>query len=571
MLAAEAPLKNRSVDVRRPLLVLLAFLNVVAPARAVTLQVSPPLKVAAGGADPVVALLPDGGAAVAWRGPDGIYAARRAPDGAFGEPQRLHEGPILELRMAAGLDGRLALAWVTGTLGVNDEQRQVRLAVAAPGEPFAAAVDVPGGTTGHLMRPRVAIAADGTTAVGFMRSGPGSAGVVTLRAADGTFGEPQVLLASMVINGPDLQADGHGGIVAMWSGRPSDAPGALIQVADRAAGASTFGAPATVSSPSTNADNNSSPPTLAVNRRGDAVVAWSPMPITDFPLAGGSTAETSYRPAGGSWSAPEEMPNAGARPHVAVNAGGAAIVVGEAGPGIGAAYRPAGGKFEFDWPKELRYGHSMNVPVALDDAGNAIAVNAATPPAPNPGIAAVVRPPAGCFGEEADLSPRGVVTGPVSLALRGDGTGAVTWASSDGVHVTDLRLLAGGRTACPPGTPARPVPGAPPGSFPITKLRVSKLPAKVARRALWREGIRFRVRAVKGAKIAAGLMPAGQTEPRLARVDAKASRKGVATLRLRMKRSRVAAIPRGMTLDLWIFASTPGHQPGVKIHTLTVR
>lgn len=571
MLAAERTLRTRCVGVRRPLFVLLAFLLFAVPAGAATLEVSPPVKVAAGGADPALVLLADGGAVVAWRAPDGLHAARRGPGGAFGAPQRLHEGPVLELRMAASPDGRLALGWVTGTLGVLDEQRQVRLAMAPPGEAFGEAVDVPGGTTGQLVQPHVAVAADGTTAVGFQRSTVSTEHpIVVLRAPDGTFGEPQVLDAG-VINGPSLRADGNGGILAMWSGYSPGTRGTLIRVADRAPRAPAFGAPATLSSPSTNADNNSSPPALAVNGRGDALVAWSPMPITDFALPGASVAWTSHRAAGGSWSAPQEMAVSGNRPHVALNARGDGILVGEAGLGVGAAFRPAGGAFEFDWPAPLKHGLSMNVPVALDDAGNAVAVNAATPPAPAPGIAAVIRPPAGCFGEEVDVSPRGSATSAPSLALRGDGTGAVAWSSADGVHLTDLRVLPGGRTKCPPGTPARPGPSTPPDSLPISPMRVSKLPSSVRRRVLWRDGIRFRVRSPKGSSVAAGLMPAGQFGPRLVRADARVSRRGVATLRMRMRRSTAALLPRGTKLDLWIFASTPRHQSATKIHKLTIR
>jgi hypothetical protein len=288
-------------------------------------------------------------------------------------------------------------------------------------------------------------------------------------------------------------------------------------------------------------------------------------------------ASASFRPAGGAWTAPQELLASGMRPQVAINAGGDSVAISQSGPGgLGASFRPAGGSaFDADWPATLSRGAHMSQAVGLDDAGNAVAVDSATAPDPAPGISAVIRPPAGCFGEEVDVSPRGVAVGRAALALRGGGTGAVAWASEEGgrwnVNLAELRLAPGGRTECPPGTPARPRPQAPAAPLPATKLSVSATPTRVSRRTLWREGLRFRVRAAKGSPVGAAIMPEGQLLTKLAHVRGRTGRRGLASLRVRVKRSVAATLPRGAKLELWVYAAAPGHQVAGKIRKLTVR
>ena len=165
--------------------------------------------------------------------------------------------------------------------------------------------------------------------------------------------------------GPQVAFDHDGNAVAVWTG--DNGPGAIIQAASRPAGGA-WEAPVNLS-PLGQAESplNSS---LAIDSGGDAVVVWNRDDGTNTII------QAAGRPAGGVWEAPVDLGAASdsyTTAQVALDSAGNAIAVwrGYDSTNIQAASRPAGGLWEA--PVDLGAGFG-DPQIAFDDAGNALAV-----------------------------------------------------------------------------------------------------------------------------------------------------------------------------------------------------
>lgn len=196
-------------------------------------------------------------------------------------------------------------------------------------------------------------------------------------------------------------------------------------------------------------------PHIALDARGDTIVVWYG---TD---GGAEVARARYRPAGGSWQAPADVSTPGDEAqslNVALDADGDAIMVWsnstrELGgyDGVEAAYRPASGSWQA--PEELSAAGESAYPsdVVFDAAGNAAVVWEGSD-GPNNIVQADYRPAGGTWQEPTNLSEAGkdatdavVVLDTPGDSTAADGDATAVWISSEG-----------GCHAPPPGCEAQP-------------------------------------------------------------------------------------------------------------------
>ncbi|MDX6689768.1 MAG: hypothetical protein QOG15_1225 [Solirubrobacteraceae bacterium] len=333
----------------------------------------------------------NGDAIVAWGGGrGGIFVARRsALGGGFTGPVQVgDDGPPLSI--ATNARGDIAVAWTTIW---GAEVGQARVAIAPAGGAFGPPEDVPVPSRGPVVHtddegrqftpPQVAVAADGTVAVGNLETDRGadvSRTLVSLRPPGGRFGAPQVLSAANVDPGQPwtseakLGADGLGRVYAVW-GMGAGGRGWLLSAAESAG--RPFGSPRLVSDLSRQANSEMD---LAVNERGDAIATWSssdPHPAGE-PVPG--RVEVAELAESGAWArrppvtAGDEALGA---PRVDINDKGDAIVSWARSGGTATSFRPAGGSFGPATSSAFAVDPRLEVPVALDALGISVAASAA--------------------------------------------------------------------------------------------------------------------------------------------------------------------------------------------------
>jgi hypothetical protein len=234
--------------------------------------------------------------------------------------------------------------------------------------------------------------------------------------------------------------DAAGNATAIWT--RSDGLHLLVQAAERPVGGS-WGAPIDLSGASGNAES----PTLAVDPAGDAIVAWK------LRLAGSEAIEVSYKPAGGSWGAPEAIEFGAAvveTPAVAIDDAGDAALIWRQGVGgnhvILASSRPAGGS----WQSPLAISSSaLNAEapdVAMSASGTATAVWQSSSGATSV-VESNVLPLGGSWTGEEAISLPATVTEPPHVVVNPT-TGDITaiWSRSGTGLVAEVasRPAAGG-------------------------------------------------------------------------------------------------------------------------------
>ncbi len=218
--------------------------------------------------------------------------------------------------------------------------------------------------------PHVALDAAGDAVAVWVRSG-GTNQIVqaAVRPAGGSFG-PSVALAAVGQDSftPQVALDQAGDAVAVWV--RSNGANQIVQAAVRPAGGS-FGAPLDLSV----AGQSGFAPQVAMDKAGDAIAVWYRFNGTNYIV------QAAVRPAGGSFGAPVDLAAAGQdsfASQVALDQAGDAVAVWVRFNGstqiVQGAVRPAGGSFGA--PVDLSAaGQNANAPqVALDEAGDALAV-----------------------------------------------------------------------------------------------------------------------------------------------------------------------------------------------------
>ncbi len=308
----------------------------------------------------------------------------------------------------------------------NGRHYVVQAATRPAGGAFSAAVDLSAsGQAAEL--PRVAIDAAGD-AVAVWRRSNGRHFIVqaTVRAAGGGFGAPVDLSApGQNAQTPQVALDPAGDAVVVW--RRSNGRHLIVQAALRPASGS-FGAPVDVSAPGHDAYD----PQVAADAAGEAVAVWRQLNGRHFIV------QAALRPAGGSFGSPVNLSAAGenaSSPQVAVDAAGDAVAVWHRSNGrnsiVQAVLRPVGGSFGIPVDLSERGRDALNPQVAMDPAGDAVAVWQRSNGS-NYIVQAALRPAGGSFGAPMDLSsPRHNATIP-QVAMDQAGDAVVAWQRSSG-------------------------------------------------------------------------------------------------------------------------------------------
>lgn len=286
------------------------------------------------------------------------------------------------------------------------------------------------------------------TAVWQSAGGPNPVIMAAERPASGAFSAPQTLSdPSAYSTSPDVAGDAQGDAVAVWL--HFEGAHARVQAAYRPAGGS-FGAPQTLSA----AGYEAREPRVAMNGAGEAVIVWS--------LASGLTEEVQAASAapGGVFGEPADLTSfttVASVPQVALDSHGDAIAVWDGSDGanirIEDALRPAGGSFgspQFLSPA----GYNADTPqIAFDATGDALAVWRFDG-SPASTVQGDYRAAGGEFGAPQTVStPSPQPAQAPQVAFDGQGDGVVTWQQSDG---TELRVDASVRSPGGAGTFAAP-------------------------------------------------------------------------------------------------------------------
>ncbi len=277
-----------------------------------------------------------------------------------------------------------------------------------------------------------------TIAVWESSGGPEPVIVAAARPAGGAFSVAQTLSDPSAFSmSPDVASDAQGDAVAVWL--QFDGANARVQAAYRPAGGS-FGAPQTLSA----AGYEAREPRVAMNAAGEAVIVWS--------LGSGLSeeAQASSAAPGGIFGAAQDLTGfteTASLPQVALDSHGDAIAVWEGWDGskirIQEASRPAGGSF--GTPEFLSAaGENAGAPqIAFDSSGNALAVWRFDG-SPASTIQGDYRPGGAAFSAPQTVStPSSAPAQAPQVALDAQGDGVLAWQQSDG---SEPRIYASVRT-----------------------------------------------------------------------------------------------------------------------------
>ena len=224
--------------------------------------------------------------------------------------------------------------------------------------------------------------------------------------------------------GPDVALDGAGDAIGVWD--RSNGSNSIVQASLRPAGG-TFGTPVDLSATGRDADEAR----VAADSAGDAVAVWRRYDGSRYII------QASVRPAGGSFGEPVDLSASGqnaADPQIALDPAGNAIAIWSRSDGthtiVQATVRPAGGAFGM--PVDLSAsGQSADWPqLAFDQAGEAIAVWQRSNGTRSIAQAAV-RPAGGSFGMPVDLSGTDLDANVPQVAVDAAGDAVVVFQHQD--------------------------------------------------------------------------------------------------------------------------------------------
>ena len=216
---------------------------------------------------------------------------------------------------------------------------------------------------------------------------------------------------------PDVAVDAAGNAVAVWQ-RSDDQGKTFVQAATRPAG-DVWSEPQRLA-PDESVDRLQ----VAMDGQGNALAVWSSE----------AGVRTASRPAGGMWSPAQKIPTAGGFSEFALNRQGDAVVVWNEGRVIKSVSRSAQGEWT---PAVAVSGNDVELQspqVALDARGKAVAVwkrDASRNGGPRT-VQAAVRPPGETtWGTASDLSSADQIAATPRVAMDGQGNALAVWAASD--------------------------------------------------------------------------------------------------------------------------------------------
>jgi hypothetical protein len=318
---------------------------------------------------------------------------------------------------------RKRIAGAATTIGVA-----LGLPAAAAAVPMWSAVSPISESGANLMDTAMGSNGDvAATWVGFVAGKPTVQ--VATRPPSGSFSAPLDLSppGNESSNASQVAEDAAGEATVVWNSSVEKS-NYIMEAATVAGGIPS--APVKLSAPGQNAVS----PTVAVDERGDAIVAWTRSNGAD------EIVQASYRPAGGTFGAPVNLSAAGGNaimPRVAIDAAGNATVVWERYNGANevveeATRSAATGSFAptvaLSNPAEGAIQPSVAMNAEGDTAVTWVRLGASTV------TQATVRPAGGQFSEPASLSvsDAGCIASHPQVALDGRGDPTVVWACAIG-------------------------------------------------------------------------------------------------------------------------------------------
>lgn len=319
----------------------------------------------------------------------------------------------------------------------------VEASIRPPGGSFSIPVKVSRSGFGGSF-PQVAVD-DVGGAIAVWRHVDGKSSVVqsAMRPAGGRFSAP-VTLSTDGLNAylPQVAMNAAGDQIVVWQSESGRGFGSfVVQAAVRQVGG-RFSAPVTVST----AGQDGEGPQAAIDRDGDATVIWQGS------AAGGATTTTAQaveHPAGGTFSDPVTLSAPGqdiALPQIAMSGAGETFAIWQRSlPGgktaIQVVQRPVGQAFSLPSTLTAVNEPSVSPQIAIDDAGNAVAVWEGAN-AGNSTVQAAVRPAGGRFSAPATLSvPRRNASSP-QVAIDETGGAVAVWERFNGAQVEVQRAQA---------------------------------------------------------------------------------------------------------------------------------
>ena len=286
---------------------------------------------------------------------------------------------------------------------------------------------------GNADVPQVAVDAAGDAFAVWQRwNGPNLIIETVMRPAGAVWRPVQFLSAEGAdAHDPQIAVDPAGDAVAVWY--RSNAGYYVIQAAVRPAGGE-WGAPQDLSVGGANAYF----PQVAIDRAGKALAVW-------YRFTGaGWVVQAAERPVGGAWSAPQDLSAPGRDaefPQVAFDPVGNAFAVWHRFNGanliVQAAARPAGGVWSAPQDLSVPGQDAENAQVAFDPAGNAMAVWERFD-GTNWMVQAAEHPAGGAWAAPQDLSAAGSTFGQDALepevAMDAAGNTLAIWTRYDGTN-----------------------------------------------------------------------------------------------------------------------------------------
>jgi hypothetical protein len=382
--------------------------------------------------EPQVAVDSAGNAVAVWSRSNGshtiIQAAVRPAGGAWSGSVDLSAvgRNATEPQLAVDPAGNAVAVWSRS----NGSHTIIQAAGRPAGGSWSGSVDLSAAGR-NAKEPQVAIDSSGDALAAWQRF-DGIAQIVQSRSrpAGGAWGATDELSEpGQDAEAPQVAVDPAGNAIAVWSRR--DGSDFIVQAATRPAGGGWLG-PIDLSDEGENAEE----PQVAVDPTGSAVAVWSREDGTD------KIVQSSAKPAGGAWLAPDDLSATGMdaeAPQVAVDSAGNAVAVwvSFAEPPtviVQAATRPGGGA----WlgPDDLSAGglSSAEAPqVAVDPAGNAAAVWARSTGSPTV-VEAATKPAAGGWLPPVPLSELGNNAVEPQISLDPAGDGVAVWSRENGVN-----------------------------------------------------------------------------------------------------------------------------------------
>jgi PKD repeat protein len=319
--------------------------------------------------------------------------------------------------------------------------------------------------------PAVAMADSGATTAIWEKDNTKDAGFhgeAATREPGQAFSPPAELVGG--VTDPQLEMTGAGQAVAVWK-RLVNPPGVYkIQTAARPPGGA-FGAPVDAAEmPATVIPNGLQ---MALNDNGDVAIAWTRNDPESSLDNDATIVEATVGPAGGEFSEPERVSLpivepieeeiegvthfihlSAAEPSIAIDPGGDVTVTWRYFNGtdevIEGSERPAGGKFSEPEVISSAGIDSSETEVAMDGAGNAIAVWEEIG-ATESIVRASLRPPGGEFEGPVNLSESGVSSFGPEIAMTPGGLATVVWtrAEEEELSIQTSTLPPGGDFSAP--------------------------------------------------------------------------------------------------------------------------